>query len=318
MLDSTEIHPYGNQSKRFLNTPPFYYAKKFAGENGCDLAALNSEGIGNIIVFTKLVEEYALSIGRPIKLLTAPIKPLVGVVDTEEDYPIWKNNPFISEIINADNINKEIMELINLEQDNFCQFNHMIENICSSYGLKPRSLKPSLFLSTEEMKWGIGKLSSLKRPIICLHPSGKSSVPDNSLWYYENWTKLINRYNGKISFIQIGKEDFDHKKLPIYFIPTSLREAMALIWASDLFIGFDSSMAHIATAFDKPSFVIWNILRKNPLEEPYQTGFGPAALLRWSYPQNRNIMLLGEKKNEILELAYEFIETQINKFVKGK
>ncbi|PLK42182.1 glycosyltransferase family 9 protein [Emticicia sp. TH156] len=306
-IDKESNNSNNHPSDRFLDTPPFYYSDKFAKENDCDLAALSGDSIGNILVFSRLVEEYALSIGRPIKLLTAPINLLVGVIKNEEKYPVWKYNPFISEIVNAEEINKGIIGLINREQDNYCQFNHMIENICSVYNLRPRKLKPSIFLSQEEMQWGLETLSHLPRPVIAIHPSGKSSVNSNSKWYYENWEIIIKEFYAKASFVEISKFDYDKKELSTFSIPTSIRQAMSLIWASDIFIGFDSAPAHIATAFDKPALVLWNILRKNELEEPFQEGFGPASLLRWSYPQNRNIMLLGERNSEILNLIIEYL-----------
>lgn len=312
MIEFIENNPYGHQSQRILESSPFYYSLKYAREYDCDLSVLNGEGIGNIVIYTRLIEELSFSKGRALKLLTAPIQPQVGIIDNEDKYPIWKNNPFISEIINADEIDKKIMQDVNREQDNFCQFNHFIENLCSVFGLRPRKLKPSLFLTTEEMKWAIAALSGLPRPIVCLHPSGKSSVFEESSWYIDNWLNLIKNLDGIVSFIQIGKFDYDNKKLPIFFKDTSIRQMMALIWASDIFVGFDSCPAHIATAFDKPSLVLWNILRKNPLEEPFQTGFGPASLLRWAYPQNKNIMLLGEKDNEILSMIIEFVHEQLN------
>lgn len=309
-----KINPYGNHSERILEFPAFHYSIYFAQKYDCDIAVLNGEGIGNIVIYTRLVEELALKKGSPLRILTAPINPKVGIVGNEEEYPIWKNNPFVDNIVNADKIDKKIMMLVNQEQDNFCQFNHMIENICSIFGLKPRELKPSLYLSFEEMKWAIKTLSHLQRPIICLHPSGKSSVFEDSPWYYDNWVKLINQFSNNISFIQIGKFDYDDKELPTFKLKTTLREAMSLIWASDIFIGFDSGPSHIATAFDKPSLILWNVLRKNPIEEPMQTGFGPASLLRWSYPQNRNLMLLGEKDNEIYNLIVEFIIEKLYSF----
>jgi len=42
---------------------------------------------------------------------------------------------------------------------------------------------------------------------------------------------------------------------------------LALIWASDIYIGFDTGPSHIATALEKPSIVLWDALRKVPLEE---------------------------------------------------
>ena len=300
-----------NLSKRFLESTPFYYSLYYADKYNCDISILNNDGIGNLIVYTRLIEELSMSKGKQLKILTAPINPQVGIVPSEEDYPIWKFNPFISEIVNANTIDGDIMQKVNHEQDNFCQFNHMIESICNVFGLRPRQLKPSLFLSYEEMKWGLEQLAHLQRPIICLHPSGKSSVAKDSPWYIAKWKSLISKFEGIASFIQVGKLDFDKKQLPIFNLQTTIREAMSLIWASDFFVGFDSSLAHMATAFEKPSLVLWNILIKNELEEPYQTGFGPASLLRWAYPQNRNIMLLGEKKDEILDLVIEFIHEQI-------
>jgi hypothetical protein len=300
--------------------PPFFFSNLLAKETGCDLAAPNWFGIGNILVYSRLVEEYALSIGRPIRLLTAPLRPSVGVVANEEDYPIWKNNPYISEIVNAEEIDADfdVMRLINNEMDNFCHFNHMIENICATYGLQPRKLKPSVFLSPEEMTWGLNKLSHLKRPVICIHPSGTSSVFSDSPWYFDNWQKIIKEFEGKASFIEVSKRGLDNKNLSAFNVETTLRQAMALIWASDIFIGFDSGPTHIATAFDKPAFVLWNVLRKNEIEEPIKAGFGPATMLRWSYPQNRNMMLLGEYKNEIYGELKNFLTEKISSFSKNK
>jgi len=55
--------------QRFLDTPPFHYAKYYAKKHRCDLAVPNATGIGNIIVFTRLVEEYALRLGRSLCII---------------------------------------------------------------------------------------------------------------------------------------------------------------------------------------------------------------------------------------------------------
>jgi hypothetical protein len=298
--------------------PPFFFSNLLAKETGCDLSAPNWYGIGNILVYSRLIEEFSLSVGRPIKLLTAPLRPSVGVVENEEPYPIWKHNPFIAEIINAEEIDADfdVMRLINNEMDNFCHFNHMIENICANYGLKPRKLRPSIYLSPEEMAWGLNTISHLPRPVICIHPGGTSSVFKDSPWFSDNWEKIIKEFEGKASFVEISKRDLDHKNLSAFNTVTTLRQAMALIWASDIFIGFDSGPSHIATAFEKPSFILWNVLRKNAIEEPIKAGFGPATMLRWAYPQNRNAMLLGETQNEVYDQLKEFLIEKISGFSK--
>jgi hypothetical protein len=301
---------------RFLNTPPFYYSKKYLTEIGCDIAVPNGDGIGNILCYTRLVEDYSFKLGRPLKLLTAPMNPIVGVVNNESPYPIWENNPFVSSIVNSDEINKEIMNNIVREQDNYCQFNHIIENLCANFGLRPRKLRPSLFLSSKEMCWGMSFLSKFKRPIICVHPFGNSTSSPTSPWFEKEWKEIINSFDQKVSFIQLGKYNYDHDKLNIVYPKTTLREVMALIWASDIFLGFDSGLAHIATAFEKPALVLWDSVKKSKMEEFKEEGFSSAVMMRWSYPQNRNLMILGEKNREVSTLCKEFLLEKISQFYR--
>lgn len=293
--------------QRFLDTPPFYYAKRYAEEHKCDLAVPNATGIGNVLAFTRLVEEYALKVGRRLKVLTGALNPWVGVVEGESKFPTWENNPFVSDIVDADEIDPEIMEKVVLEQDNYCQFGHVIENICYCYGLRPRQLKPSLFLSAEEMTRGMEALSDLKRPIVCLHTTGKSASTEESPWFIENWRKIVNTLKDKVSFVQLGKFDTEHKDLGVYSPKTTLRQAMSIIWVSDMFVGFDSGLCHMATAFEKPTVVLWDTVRKSKLEYAKHPGFASATMLRWSYPQNRNLLILEEKDNEVIDLCCEYV-----------
>jgi hypothetical protein len=83
------------------------------------------------------------------------------------------------------------------------------------------------------------------------------------------------------------------------------------VWASDLFVGFDSSVAHVATAFELPALVLWDPIRKVEIEEQWQTGFAAAALARWSYPQNRNLVILGDRDNTILNLVEVWVRTTL-------
>jgi ADP-heptose:LPS heptosyltransferase len=88
---------------------------------------------------------------------------------------------------------------------------------------------------------------------------------------------------------------------------TTIRQFVALLWASDLYIGFDTGPSHIATALAKPAVVLWDALRKAPLEEAKQAGFSIAHMSRWAYPQNRNLVILGEKEREVLDWCLEFV-----------
>jgi hypothetical protein len=279
--------------------------------HGYDLAVPDRVGIGNVLAFTRLVEEYARAAGRRISLLTAPIRPEVGVVEREEPYPVWAHNPFVKKIGNADELDAAIMRAVSAEMDNCCQYGHVIENICSEYGLRPRALRPSIFLSGEEMAWALDTLEPYPRPVIALHPYSTSAPPEGHPWRRERWVRLADALGERGTVLEIHKHGTDARGLPTVRIPTMLRQMFALIWASDLFVGLDSAPSHVATAFCKPAVVLWEPLQKLRAEEACQAGFGPAVLARWGYPQNRNLFLLGERGSEVIDQVLDYADALI-------
>lgn len=293
---------------RFLDSDPFVLSRRYAMEHECDLAVPGSIGIGSLVCYTRLVEEFALREGRPVRLLTVPLDCSYDGrrSEGEGDYPLWDRNPFVETIVNADLIDPAISGSISAEMDNFCQARHEIENLCTPYGLRPRELRGSLFLSREEMQWGLGQLSALRRPVVCLCPYGRSSSLPGSPWHLDRWIELVKALDGVAGLFQVGNESFEQKPLPVFTPRTTIRKIVALIWASDLYIGFDTGPSHIATALAKPAVVFWDAVRKAPLEEAKQAGFSIAHMSRWAYPQNRNIVILGEKDREVLDWCLEF------------
>lgn len=292
----------------FLDAPPFQESRRHARDHGYDLAVPNNVGIGNVLAFTPLVEEYARALGRRIDLLTAPISPEVGVVEHEEAYPVWANNPYVRTIGNADELDENIMWDVGGEMDNCCQSGHVIENICSEYGVRPRALRPSIYLSRDEMAWALDELAPYPRPIIALHPYSTSAPSEGHPWHRRRWLQLAAALNERGTVLEIHKHGADDRGLPTLRISTTLRQMFALIWASDLFIGLDSSPSHVATAFCKPAVVLWEPLQKLYAEERCQAGFGPAVLRRWGYPQNLNLFLLGERGNEVIDQVLDFVD----------
>ena len=291
---------------RFLDSDPFVLSRRYAMEHECDLAVPGSIGIGSLVCYTRLVEEFALREGRPVRLLTVPLDCSYDGrrSEGEGDYPLWDCNPFVETIVNADLIDPAISGSISAEMDNFCQARHEIENLCTPYGLRPRELRGSLFLSREEMQWGLGL--ALRRPVVCLCPYGPSSSLPGSPWHLDRWIELVEALDGVAGLFQVGNESFEQKPLPVFTPRTTIRKIVALIWASDLYIGFDTGPSHIATALAKPAVVLWDAVRKAPLEEAKQAGFSIAHMSRWAYPQNRNIVILGEKDREVLDWCLEF------------
>jgi hypothetical protein len=295
----------------FLESSPLEETKRLAARYGCDIGIPNDAGIGNILMYTRVVEELAKLKGRPIKILTGRLNPAVGVIESEEPFPLWRNNPFVEAVVDADSIDSQIMPAINRERDNLCQFSHMIENIAFHYGVRPRHLRPSLYLSKQEQLRALKKLRGFRRPVVCLHPHGTSSPLPGHPWYEDNWFKLIDKFKDKVTFLEIFKEGAETKNFETVKFKTKIREMISLVWASDLFVGFDSSIAHVATAFELPAIVLWEPLRKIEIEERWQSGFAPAALTRWSYPQNRNLMLLGDRDDAILGQVADWLDGRL-------
>lgn len=298
----------------FHPSNPFDFSKKLAVEYDCDLSIPNGlqTGIGNVLMFTPLVEAMARKKGRPLRLLSAPLNPLVGVTPDETDYPVWLHNPYVESIVTIPAEQESTIAAINAEQDNCCQFNHVIENICFNYKVRPRHLRPEIFLSHEEQSWALEQLRHLQRPVIALHPSGTTAPTNKDGWGRSRWLEIISECH-QASFVQIGKPQSREPELGIPKPRTTLRQAFALIWASDIFIGFDSSPMHVATAFQKPVLALWDALNKLRAEESWQAGFSPAVMLRWSYPQNRNLMILGEKDKELKQVMLAWINEQVKK-----
>ena len=273
----------------------------------------NGPGVGDILCFTRLVEDYARRVGRPIRLLTAPIELRYGTHPRDGPFPIWANNPFVQEIVNSDAIDESIMSDVIIEKDNHFQFSHVIYNVGCCYGVAPVLVRPSLFLTHEEMKWALAAVGHIRRPLVCFLPSSGSSTPPGLPWHQERWIELIERYDRKVGFVRLGQRDHRFNSLPAPHIETSLREAFALIWAADAFVGFDSGMAHAAAAFSKSSAVLWDAVYKATREERKEAGFAVAALSRWGYPSNTNIIILGEKNHEALDVISSFLDEIVRK-----
>jgi hypothetical protein len=306
-----QISPMANGRKRHTCSVknPFL---SFCQEHGGDIAVPNVTGIGDVLMYTRLVEELAFREGRPLDLLTGPIRPIddVGTIEGEEPFPIWRGNPCVNQIVNLEAIAPDSLDQVNRAHERHCHFGHIIANICAEYGIVPRVVRPVVYLSESECRTALRTLRELPRPILCVHPYGTSSPRPGHRWYRDEWVQLVEEMPRGISVMEVGLAGKDEKGLPSRRFRTTLREMMALVWASDFFIGFDSAVAHVATAFGKPALVLWDPVRKTEIDDRIQPGLGPAAFARWSYPQNTNLMLLGETDGEIRRVVLAWVANQ--------
>lgn len=211
-----------------------------------DLAVPNVTGIGDVLMYTRLVEEVAMRHGRPIDLLTGPIQPVdgVGMVDDEEPFPIWRGNPFVGKILDLTKLSPESMALVNASHERHCHFGHIISNICAEYGVVPRSIRPSVFLTEDECREALMKLSDLPRPVLCLHPYGTSSPKPAHPWYRDEWQSLLPTLSTEVGVVEVGMHDREDKGLPTKRFCSTLREMMALVPNSPRLIHSSIASAH--------------------------------------------------------------------------
>ena len=288
-----------------LDTEPFLRTRVHAARNHCDLAMAGRIGLGSLVCFTPLAEAMARRLGRPIRLLTASCG---DDGTTGEPYPVWRHNPYVGEIVDADSIDPAIDHDLSREAHNFCQCGHITENLLAAYGLRLRRRRGSIHLSADEQRRALDRLSHLPRPLVCLNPHGRSSSPPGAPWHRERWLQLIDRLTGRAGVFAIGFDQDGCKDLPVFQPDTTLREMMALIWAADAYVGFDSGPSHIAPAVETPAVVLWDAVRKVALEEDKTPGFATAMINRWSWPQNLNLMILGERHTEILDRILDHLD----------
>ena len=299
MSDSCELKP------GLLDTEPFERSRTYAARYDCDLAlASNYLGLGSLVCFTPLVEAMARRLGRPIRLLTTSY----DTYGKTDPHPIWLHNPYVGEIVDADAIDPNINWDLMREAHNFCQCGHITENLLAEYGLKPRRLRGTIYLSEEEQRRAFECLSHLPRPLLCLNPHGYSAPLPPSPWYQERWLELIERLKGRVGMFMIGFEEGTRKEMPVFQPDTTIREMMGLIWAADAYVGFDGGPSHIAPAVETPAVVLWDAVRKVALEEEKNPGFATAMMNRWAWPQNLNLMILGERHSEILDRIIDHLD----------
>ncbi len=300
-------------SAGLLETPPLFHTHRAIELSGCDLAVGNRLGIGSLICLTPVVKLTARRLGRPLQLLTAPYDTWNNTPIDGPSYPMWEHNPYIEEIVDGRTLDPHLMWEVSRESHNFPQIGHFIDNYLAAHGLRRKfdmPLRGDLYLSAAEQNAALERLAHLPRPLVCLCPYGRSSSATDSPWYLERWQELIAAIEGRVGLFAVGGGD-NPKPLPLDQPVTNLRELFALLWAADAYVGFDTGPAHAATALGVPSVVLWDAVTKSPLEEGKQPGYAAATLNRWGYPQNRNLTILGERDNEVMDEILSFIAAQL-------
>lgn len=122
---------------------------------------------------------------------------------------------------------------------------------------------------------------------IIIHPLSNNKIRN---WPFENWDNLLSSYDiSKFQIIEIGREKSLRSNNVLHFNSTNLNQIFNLISKSDLFIGVDSSFAHVAEIFEIPSVIIIGKLYKFAYHIPYSSYY---------FKNNRKYLI---RKNQPME-----------------
>lgn len=126
-----------------------------------------------------------------------------------------------------------------------------------------------LFITPKEDELAKRKLKQYKNPI-CVQ---SSSFSRNKCWPIDNWELLV-AVMPDYTFIQLGETDDEKIKGAIDLCgKTTFRMSAAFIKNSISFLGSDSCLAHVASAFNIPGVAL----------------FGPTTPITWGHSSNVNI-----------------------------
>ncbi|MBW0000645.1 MAG: glycosyltransferase family 9 protein [Verrucomicrobia bacterium] len=175
------------------------------------------------------------------------------------DYgPLVKGLPYIDEVLPYDRRPANILEL-GYEHAVPPEV-HISRIIGDKLGLKLTDTRPDCIIRSDLVEGYRKTLAQLPAPRIVFLRRASVWTP-NKTWPDPNWVTLINSVARKAAMIEIGQKDAAAGTIasPNYVDlrgETSLEELVALVAASDLYVGPVSGPMHIAVSVGTPSVTI--------------------------------------------------------------
>ncbi len=223
-------------------------------------------GKGDHIVYTPIV-----------KLLYEKTGKKINIGYRKRD-SIWKNNPYITDDKKAFNLSTNWTNYVISEGPPrmiFKEFKcHVIEYYCNIYNVPlPKPLKGMLYFSNNE-KQNIHKFDKyLSKEYIVIEPHSQLKWTPNRKYPFKKYQQFVDVLSKHIQIVQLSEPSLQQLK-NVTYINASYREAGLLLNEAKGFVSTEGGMAHLATAVNCKSIVIF-------------TGYLPKSLM--GYPQNINI-----------------------------
>lgn len=122
-------------------------------------------------------------------------------------------------------------------------------------GIDEHEYRARFYLSEEEREWAKQLTEKFPKPVIAICTRSKEKVKN---WPHDHWVELINSISPDFSIIQVGDDKEPELEKVIRFAGKhTVRESAAILSHSDLFIGPDSLLMHIANGLGIPSVILF-------------------------------------------------------------
>ena len=115
--------------------------------------------------------------------------------------------------------------------------------------------KNEIILSTNEKNEFKNKFKNLDvNKYAIINPHSKSQFTPNKGWGFENFQKLVDISN--YTWCQVGEKNDKKLKHVKYYLDISLRELFYLISKSNFVLANEGYLNHIASSFDKKTYIL--------------------------------------------------------------
>jgi ADP-heptose:LPS heptosyltransferase len=226
-----------------------------------------SGGLGDCLLYTPLIRHLYMNSNR---------KVLVYVF-SEDQKAIFQNNPYCSvRLLRNGNIKNKIQKHFQpyfyglfLPSLSFkTKASRIIAKSFKTFEIENDS--PEIFLTKKELRIGKDLISKNKNTIV-INPN--TACSKNKEWFFDRWNKVVSELQD-YTFIQVGIENEQLIEGVMDFrVGYSLREQLAILANSRLYLGVDSFWAHAAAALNVKGIVL----------------FGASTPVIWGHDNNVNI-----------------------------
>jgi ADP-heptose:LPS heptosyltransferase len=273
-----------NKDKKAYNELKGYLERKLEGEEDEDFKQLCFEKISYIDSCKHKDPYQRIKDGDPVKIIFRQFQSpgdiltlTAGIRDLKEAYPniqikmntsvpqIWENNPYITDYDDSECDLEFKLEypLVNKSNQSGKHFIHgfkedIEKKLKISYDIKKFSC--DLHISPTERGWinQVEEVFGHTGKFWIINSGSKNDYPLKQ-WHHEKWQEVVDKLKHKITFVQVGANEHNHKDLDgvLNLVgKTDIRQLMRLAYHAEGALTHVSMLLHTMSAFGKPCVCI--------------------------------------------------------------